>query len=302
MTMSVPPYRDDVHPPAAAVREAVTTALAEDLLPLGDLSAALLPERSRGRAAFVARAPGVVAGTRCVEVTCSQVDPDLEVTWLVGEGGEIGPGGVIGRVEGRLRSLLGAERTALNFLCHLSGVATSARRYVEAVTQANPSTRIWDTRKTTPGLRSLEKAAVRAGGAANHRGSLSEGVLIKDNHLVGLSISDAVSRALALWPGRMVEVECERPAQVTEALDAGATLVMCDNMTPDEVRACVGLVRGHPRGATGSVLVEASGGVNLENVAAYASAGADVISVGALTHSVIALDIGLDLETVTFGG
>jgi nicotinate-nucleotide pyrophosphorylase (carboxylating) len=301
MTMSAPPYRDDVHPPAAAVREAVTVALAEDLLPLGDLSAALLPEQSRGRAAFVARASGVVAGTRCVEVTCSQVDPDLEVTWFVGEGGEIGAGGVIGRVEGRLRSLLTAERTALNFLCHLSGVATSTRRYVEAAKDANPFARIWDTRKTTPGLRSLEKAAVRAGGAANHRGSLSEGVLIKDNHLVGLSISDAVCKALEWWPGRMVEVECERPAQVSEALDAGATLVMCDNMTPDEVRACVQLVRSHPRGATGSVLVEASGGVNLENVAAYARAGADVISVGALTHSVIALDIGLDLESVTFG-
>ena len=301
MTMSAPPYRDDVHPPAAAVREAVTMALAEDLLPLGDLSAALLPEQSRGRAAFVAHTSGVVAGTRCVEVTCSQVDPDLEVTWLVGEGGEIGAGGVIGRVEGRLRSLLTAERTALNFLCHLSGVATSTRRYVEAAKDANPFARIWDTRKTTPGLRSLEKAAVRAGGAANHRGSLSEGVLIKDNHLVGLSISDAVCKALEWWPGRMVEVECERPAQVSEALDAGATLVMCDNMTPDEVRACVQLVRSHPRGATGSVLVEASGGVNLENVAAYARAGADVISVGALTHSVIALDIGLDLESVTFG-
>jgi nicotinate-nucleotide pyrophosphorylase (carboxylating) len=302
MTMSVPAYRDDVHPPAAAVREAVTAALAEDLLPLGDLSAALLPEQSRGRAAFVARTPGVVAGTRCVEVTCCQVDPGLEVTWLVGDGGEIGPGAVIGRVEGRLRSLLTAERTALNFLCHLSGVATSTRRYVEAAKEANPSARIWDTRKTTPGLRSLEKAAVRAGGAANHRGSLSEGVLIKDNHLVGLSISDAVRKALERWPGRMVEVECERPAQVTEALDAGATLVMCDNMTPDEVRTCVQLVRGHPRGVTGSVLVEASGGVNLDNVAAYARAGADVISVGALTHSVIALDIGLDLESVTIGG
>ena len=298
--MSIPVYRDDVHPPAGAVHEAVRVALAEDLLPLGDLSAALLPEHSRARGAFVARAPGVVAGTRCVEQTCLQVDTELEVTWLVGEGGEIGPGEVIGRVEGRLRSLLTAERTALNFLCHLSGVATAARRYVEAARAANPSARIWDTRKTTPGLRSLEKAAVRAGGAANHRGSLSEAVLIKDNHLVGLSISKAVRLALERWPGRMVEVECERAEQVAEALDAGATLVMCDNMSPDEVRECVQLVRGHSRGATGSVLVEASGGVNLDNVAAFARAGADVISVGALTHSVVALDIGLDLETVTF--
>jgi nicotinate-nucleotide pyrophosphorylase (carboxylating) len=208
---------------------------------------------------------------------------------------------VIGRVEGPLRSLLTAERTALNFLCHLSGVATAARRYVEAAREANPSTRIWDTRKTTPGLRSLEKAAVRAGGAANHRGSLSEAVLIKDNHLCGLSIGEGVRKALELWPGRMVEVECEHLGQVTEALDAGATLVMCDNMTPDDVRACVELVRAHPRGSTGSVLVEASGGINLENVAAYARAGADVISVGALTHSVMALDIGLDLESVILG-
>ena len=294
-------YRDDVHPPTMAIREAVAIALAEDLLPLGDLSAALIPEGSRGQAAFVARSPGVVAGTRCAEQACIQVDPDVEVTWLVGDGCEIGSGGVIGRVEGQLRSLLTAERTALNFLCHLSGVATAAWRYVEAAQAASPTARIWDTRKTTPGLRSLEKAAVRAGGAANHRGSLSEGVLIKDNHLGGLSISEAVSKALGRWPGRMVEVECERPGQVTEALDAGATLVMCDNMTPDEVRVCVRLVRAHPRGAAGSVLVEASGGVNLENVAAFASAGADVISVGALTHSAVALDIGLDLESVTFG-
>ena len=301
MTRSVPVYRDDVHPPAAAVRGAVAAALAEDLLPLGDLSAALIPEEARGTAAFVARTAGVVAGTRCVEETCNQVDRGLELTWLVGEGRDIGPHDVIGRVEGPLRSLLTAERTALNFLCHLSGVATATRRYVEAARAANPSTRIWDTRKTTPGLRSLEKAAVRAGGAANHRGSLSEGVLIKDNHIGGLSITEAVHKALERWPGRMVEVECEHSGQVTEALDAGATLVMCDNMTPVEVRACVQLVRDHPRGARGSVLVEASGGINLENVAAYARAGADVISIGALTHSVVALDIGLDIESVTFG-
>jgi len=288
--------RDDVHPPIAAVRAAVAIALAEDLLPHGDLSAALLPESCRGNATFVARQAGVVAGTRCVEETCLQVDSDLELTWLVGDGGEIGVGGVIGRIEGPSRSLLTAERTALNFLCHLSGVATAARRYVEAAGEANSSTRIWDTRKTTPGLRALEKAAVRAGGAANHRGNLSEGVLIKDNHLGVLSINEAVQLALERWPGRMIEVECDRPDQVAEALDAGATLVMCDNMTPEEVRACVELVRAHPRGTTGSVLVEASGGISLENVADYARAGADLISVGALTHSVVALDIGLDLE------
>jgi len=291
--------RDDVQPPPAAVRSAVAIALAEDVLPLGDLSAALVPADSRGRACFVARVAGVVAGTSCAEEAFLQVDPGVAVTWLVWDGGDVGPGAVIGRVEGQLRSILTAERTALNFLCHLSGVATAAHRYVEAARKANPTTRIWDTRKTTPGLRSLEKAAVRAGGAANHRGNLSDGVLIKDNHLGGLSIAEAVQRALDRWPGRMVEVECDRIEQVTEALDAGATLVMCDNMTPEEVRACVQLVREHPRGATRSVLVEASGGISLANVADYAGVGADVISVGALTHSAVALDIGLDLESVT---
>jgi len=286
---------DDVQPPLSAVREAVAIALAEDVLPLGDLSAGLLPASARGRAAFVARAAGVVAGTRCAEQACAQLDAGLEVTWSVHDGGEVSPGGVIGQVEGPLRSLLTAERTALNFLCHLSGVASATRSYVEAAREANASVRIWDTRKTTPGLRALEKAAVRAGGGVNHRGSLSEGVLIKDNHLVGLSIAEAVERALARWPGRMVEVECDRLEQVAEALSAGAGLIMCDNMTPDEVTACVQLV-GRERS---HVLVEVSGGVNLANVAAYAAAGPDLISIGALTHSVAALDIGLDLEVVT---
>ena len=294
---------EDVQPPMAAVRAAVEIALAEDLLPLGDLSAGLLADSARGRACFVARTSGVVAGTRCAEQACFQIDPRLEVTWLVGDGDEIAGSGVIGCVDGPMRSVLTAERTALNFLCHLSGIATATRRYVEAARAANASVTIWDTRKTTPGLRSLEKAAVRAGGGANHRGSLSEGVLIKDNHLSGLSIEDAVHRALARWPGRMVEVECDRIEQVEQALNAGATLVMCDNMTPREVHACVELVSMHRRHEpVRSVLVEVSGGVNLENVAAYASAGPDVISVGALTHSVTALDIGLDLENLTAPG
>jgi nicotinate-nucleotide pyrophosphorylase (carboxylating) len=290
---------EDVQPPVSAVRTAVALALAEDLLPLGDISAGLLSETARGRAAFVARAAGVVAGARCAEETCAQVDPALQITWLVPDGGHVAAGEAIGRVEGPLRSLLTAERTALNFLCHLSGIATAASCYVAAVREAGSSARVWDTRKTTPGLRALEKAAVRAGGAANHRGNLSEGVLIKDNHLVGVSVTRAVHEALARWPGRMVEVECDRIEQVGEALEAGATLVMCDNMTPEQVRACVELVHAHPRGATRSVLVEASGGVNLDNIAEYARAGADVISVGAITHSVVALDIGLDLEAVT---
>lgn len=288
--------RDDLRPPILAVRAAVRIALAEDLLPLGDLTAGLVGAEVRGRAAFVARTGGIVAGTDCVVEVCAEVDPGLEVTLERHDGDEVGPGEVIGRVAGPFRSLLSAERSALNFLCHLSGVATVTRRYVAAAAAANPATRIWDTRKTTPGLRALEKAAVRSGGAVNHRGSLSEGILVKDNHLGGLSIAEAVSRALERWPGRMVEVECDRLDQVVDAVAAGATLVMCDNMSPEEVARSVELVRAHPRGEAGAVLVEASGGITLDNVAAYAAAGADVISVGALTHSAPVLDIGLDLD------
>jgi nicotinate-nucleotide pyrophosphorylase (carboxylating) len=176
----------------------------------------------------------------------------------------------------------------LNFLCHLSGVATLTRRFVDAVAAANPSTRIWDTRKTLPGLRALEKAAVRAGGGVNHRGSLSEMVLVKDNHLAGLGITAAVDAARARWPGRGIEVECDRREQVIEAIEAGATIVLLDNMTPGEVRDCVALVAGR-------ALVEVSGGVTLASVGALAAAGADLISTSAITQSAPALDLGLDL-------
>jgi nicotinate-nucleotide pyrophosphorylase (carboxylating) len=148
---------------------------------------------------------------------------------------------------------------------------------------------VWDTRKTIPGLRALEKAAVRAGGGVNHRGSLSDFVLVKDNHLAGLTIAEAVATAKARWPGRTVEVECDRLQQVTEAIDAGATLVLCDNMSPDEVAECVAA-------ADGRVLIEVSGGVTLDTIAAYAAAGADLISSSVITQSAPALDIGLDLE------
>jgi nicotinate-nucleotide pyrophosphorylase (carboxylating) len=161
------------------------------------------------------------------------------------------------------------------------------------VTAVNPDTRVLDTRKTTPGLRALEKAAVRAGGAYNHRASLSDAVLLKDNHLVGLSITEAVGLGLRLYPGRLVEVECERIEQVAEAVAAQAGAVLLDNMTPDEVARCVALV--HERaGATKRVLVEVSGGITLETAPRYAAAGADLLSVGALTHSAPVLDLGLD--------
>jgi nicotinate-nucleotide pyrophosphorylase (carboxylating) len=277
----------DLHPPMPAVREAVARALAEDIGPLGDLTAALLPVEVHGVAEIVPRAEGVLAGRLCANEAFAQVDPAIRVTWLADDGDELRAGESIGRVEGPLDSILTAERTALNFLGHLSGIATETHRYVRT---AKTRARIRDTRKTTPGLRALEKAAVRAGGGVNHRGNLSDGILVKDNHLGGLSITDAVRRAHLRWPGRAVEVECDTRAQVEEAVAAGAEMVLLDNMSPEQVAECVRLVGGR-------ALVEVSGGVTLETVGAYAGAGADLVSVGAITHSAPVLDIGLDIRT-----
>jgi nicotinate-nucleotide pyrophosphorylase (carboxylating) len=287
--------KDAFQPPHAAVCRSVTAALEEDLLPLGDLTAALLPPAAVGRAGFVSRQHGVVAGTACVVETCRQVDAALGVTVSRDDGDHVEPGDTIVTLEGALASIVTAERTALNFLCHLSGIATLTARYVTAARARNPQIRVLDTRKTTPGLRALEKAAVRAGGGTNHRGSLSEGVLVKDNHLGDAAIGDTLRRARELWPGRLLEVECDRIEQVAEAVDAGASIVLCDNMDLTELARCVELVRAHPRRRAGSVLVEASGGITLETIGDVAAAGADFVSVGALTHSAPILDVGLDL-------
>jgi nicotinate-nucleotide pyrophosphorylase (carboxylating) len=274
-----------VHPPLVAVRDAVGRALAEDLLPLGDLTAGLLPDGAAGRGAFVARGPGVLAGRRCVDETYRALDPGVDLSWSVDDGADVVAGQAVATVGGPLASILTGERTALNFLCHLSGVASATRRFVAA---AGGRATIWDTRKTLPGLRALEKAAVRAGGGANHRGNLSEFVLVKDNHLAGLSITEAVGLAARRWPARTIEVECDRLEQVAEAVEAGCTLVLLDNMSPDQVREAVDLVAGRAR-------TEVSGGVTLETVAAYAAAGCDLISTSVITQSAPALDIGLDL-------
>ncbi len=277
----------DPHPPLPLVREAVARALAEDLLPLGDMTADLLPVDLQGAALFVSRAAGVVAGRRCAVEAFAQVDPSVVVEWRLDDGAELAPGDVVARVEGPLASILTAERTALNFLRHLSGIASLTRRYVRAM---GGQATLLDTRKTTPGLRVLEKAAVRAGGGTNHRGSLSDGVLIKDNHLGGLTIAEAVRRAKLRWPGRLCEVECDSLDQVAEALDAGATMVLLDNMSAADIAAAVGVVGGR-------VPVEVSGGITLDNVGDVARIpGVDYVSVGALTHSAPELDIGLDLE------
>jgi nicotinate-nucleotide pyrophosphorylase (carboxylating) len=282
----------DFDPPVGAVRDAVRRALDEDLGPVGDVTAALVPADATATAAVVARADGVLAGTACATEVFAQLDPAVEVSWLACDGASVRPATVVGHVAGPLRSVLTGERSALNFLCHLSGVASATRRFVVAV--GDGSTRIWDTRKTLPGLRALEKAAVRAGGGVNHRSTLSDFVLVKDNHLADLSITDAVQRAHARWPGRTVEVECDRIEQVEEAISAGATMVLLDNMTPALVRTCVELIEGR-------VVVEVSGGVTIENVRAYAEAGADLLSTSVITQSAPALDIGFDIDVVTQG-
>jgi nicotinate-nucleotide pyrophosphorylase (carboxylating) len=277
-------------PPRHLVTEAVARAIAEDLGPLGDLTAALIPAETHGVADFVARRVGVLAGTACATEAFTQLDASVDVEWRVVDGAVLDAGTVIGTVGGPLRSVLTGERTALNFLCHLSGVATATRAFVDAL---DGRARVLETRKTLPGLRALEKAAVRAGGGVNHRGSLSDMVLVKDNHLAELGIVDAVRRARELWPGRGVEVECERVAQVATAVEAGADLVMLDNMTPVEIAECVRLVREGPRPAT---LIEVSGGLTVQNVAAVAGGGVDLVSTSAITQSAPALDIALDLR------
>ncbi|MDA8311757.1 MAG: carboxylating nicotinate-nucleotide diphosphorylase [Actinomycetota bacterium] len=281
-----------VEPPLLAVRQAVSAALAEDLLPLGDLTSFLVDASRTAETAVVARQAGVLAGRLCALESFRQVDPVVEVDWRLPDGADVAPGTIVAEVRGRLRSILAAERTALNFLCHLSGVATATRRVVEAVATANPATQVVDTRKTLPGLRALQKAAVRAGGGRNHRGSLSDGILVKDNHLGGVSIAVAVARAREQFPLRMIEVECDRRAQAIEAASAGAHVVLLDNMTPDEVADTVLALRA----ADHRVVVEVSGGLSEQTAPAFAAAGADVLSFGALTHSAPALDFGLDLS------
>jgi nicotinate-nucleotide pyrophosphorylase (carboxylating) len=280
------PPRSWIDPPLPAVREVVARALAEDLGVFGDLTAGFVPPEATVAATITARAPGVLAGRLAAAVGFAAVEPAIAVTWQRGDGDRLEAGTAIADVDGPLAAVLTAERTALNLLGHLSGVATLTRRFVDA---AGPACGVRDTRKTTPGLRALEKAAVRAGGGVNHRASLSEGILVKDNHLAGLTIPEAVARAKQRWPGQACEVECDTLEQVATALDAGADMVLVDNMDPGRVAEAVAL-------AAGRVPIEVSGRVTLDTIGAYAAAGADLVAVGALTHSAPVLDIGLDLR------
>ncbi len=280
-------------PPLDAVRDAVARALAEDLTPLGDLTSRMLPPDATATAEFVARDVGVLAGRLCADETFHQIDPDVETEWLASDGDALEPKQVIGRVSGRLTTVLTGERTALNFMCHLSGIATLVSAYVDEAATGGPA-KVWDTRKTIPGLRALAKAAVRAGGGRNHRGNLSEWLMFKDNHLMGMTITEAVAAAHDQWPGRTIEIEADRLDQIEEATRAGADAILFDNMTPDEVREGVALVESIV-GAGKRPLLEASGGIRLDTIASYAGTGVDMISVSRLTQSAPALDIGLDI-------
>ncbi|MCL4819833.1 MAG: carboxylating nicotinate-nucleotide diphosphorylase [Vicinamibacteria bacterium] len=275
--------------------DVVRRALAEDLATAGDLTTdAIVPESMAGRATFVSRAAGRVAGLDAALHALRVLDPSLQVEVLRGDGADVQPGDAIARVAGRTRALLTGERTALNLLCRLSGIATATREAVAAT--AGTRARVACTRKTTPGLRALEKYAVRVGGGVNHRFGLHDAVLIKDNHVaLAGGVAAAIRRARA-GVGHMVriEVEVDTLEQLDAALAEGADAVLLDNMTPDQLRLAVARVGGR-------ALTEASGGLTPATLRAVAEAGVDLISLGWLTHSAPALDIGLDAETPAAG-
>jgi len=277
-------------PPRAVWIDVVRRALREDLGLGGDItSAAVVPAGTRARGRIVARAPGVVCGVEVAAAAFLELDPGLEIRLSAADGDAVAAGTAVLEVTGRAHPILAAERVALNLLGHLSGIATLTRRFVDAV--AGTGAVIADTRKTLPGLRALEKHAVRCGGGRNHRLRLDDAVLVKDNHLalVG-SVSDAVRRAReGVGHAVAVEVEVESLEALEEALAAGADVVLLDNMETSLLAEAV-------RRARGRAITEASGGIRLETVRAVAETGVDVISVGAITHSAPALDVALELE------
>lgn len=279
--------------PDVLIEPVVRMALAEDLGRAGDVTAmACIPADARMKAGFVARRPGVLAGIDCVRLAVLAMDPQASVDLRLEDGDAFEAGAVLAVVEAEARAFLSAERTALNLVGRLSGVATLTRAYVQAV--AGTKARIADTRKTTPGLRALEKHAVACGGGINHRFGLDDAILIKDNHVaVCGGVAEAVRRARAFAPHLMkVEVEVDGPDQLEAVLDliaegAAPDVVMLDNFSLDDLRIAVARVAGR-------LTLEASGGVDLTTVRGIAETGVDVISVGALTHSAPVLDIGLD--------
>jgi nicotinate-nucleotide pyrophosphorylase (carboxylating) len=266
----------------------IDLALEEDA-GLGDVtSRAIFPSRHRSRAVIEAKQELVICGLEVAARVFARVDPALRVKLLATDGARVRRGARVLDVRGPTAALLTAERTALNFLQRLSGIATLAARHADAV--AGTGVRVVDTRKTTPGWRALEKYAVRCGGCHNHRSSLGEHVLIKDNHIAAAgSLTKAVERCRAAAPhAAKIEVECTTLAEVREALRAHAEVVLLDNMTPDQIRTAVAVVAG-------AATIEVSGGVRLETLRDFALPGVDVISIGALTHSATAVDLSLTL-------
>ena len=275
------------------VQDLIGRALSEDLAFHDTTTSILVPPDLNGVGVIKSKADGVLAGIDvCLEVF-RRVDPQIKTHTLLKDGAALGMGQKVGRVEGNVSSILQAERVALNFLQRMSGIATATAAYVKAVEGCKAQ--IVDTRKTVPGFRYLDKYAVRAGGGANHRLNLVDGILIKDNHIAairsrGVGLIEAVRLALKNAPHTAkVEVEVTNREELEAALEAGAHIIMLDNMSHEEMRSSVEVVNGR-------AVIEASGGIDLENARAVAETGVDIISIGALTHSVKALDMSLDLD------
>jgi len=275
------------------VNAIVDLALTEDTSHGDVTSEALIPPELQGKASVLVKAPGILAGGEVARRVFLRVDPSLEVELLIKDGTRVNPGDIVATISGKVISILKGERVALNFLQRLSGIASQTARYVAETQGCNA--RIVDTRKTTPGLRTLEKYAVRMGGGQNHRLHLGDAVLIKDNHLAalraqGMTLKDILARAKQNAPqGITIEIEVNTAQEALEAAGAGADIIMLDNMSPDEMRSVVDSL---PRG----VRTEASGNITLDNVRAAAMSGVDIISIGALTHSSKALDLSIELE------
>ena len=287
---------DELPPAPEQMDSIIELALAEDLSHGDITSDTLIPPELGGKASFLAKTEGVLAGIEVAKRVFLKIDPSLKFEVLMEDGGRIKHGDTIATISGNLTSILKAERTALNFLQRLSGTATLTAQLIARI--QGLSTQVLDTRKTTPGLRLMEKYAVRIGGGKTHRLHLGDWILIKDNHLValralGMSIKDIVAKARHNAPrGMTVEIEVTSAKEAMEAADGGADIIMLDNMSPDEMRRVMDLIPSQ-------VKTEASGGITLKNVSSAAMAGVDIISIGALTHSPKALDISLELEPQT---
>lgn len=274
---------------AREIERNVAAALAEDV-GSGDVTAALTPAAAEARASVVARQEAVLCGQAWCETCFRTLDPDVKVRWLAKEGSQVSPGQTVCELAGHARPLLTGERTALNFLQMLSAVATATRRYVAAV--AGTRAKIVDTRKTLPGLRVAEKYAVRVGGGINHRMGLYDAIMLKENHIAAFGgVRPAIAAAQkAAGPGIWIQVEAETLDQLKEALEAGATMILLDNMSPEQMREAVNINAGRAE-------LEASGGITLETVRAIAETGVDRISIGSLTKDIDAVDFSMRFET-----